>query len=390
MDTGPWRLSAPDLGLDHLALGEGGSVPSGLDEDTTRRLRLFDAVRSAVAECAQRHPDARAPRPLSITTDSSALFSGRHKLGLGSSAAVAVALTGALARASGLTLDRDALCDLASAAHRAAQHGAGSGADVAASVYGGLLAFNHEAPPTALAWPHDLAMMVVVTGEGSRTTELVGRVVQYAERDASGYRTDLDRLGALANQAEASLDDADRFLALAADYFAGLVQLDAHAHAGIVTERHLRLHAVAERAGGVFKTSGAGGGDVGLAFSRSGAPALHLAAALAAAGADVVPLGFGGRRPRGRIMRQSRIPKFYQLSVRDRLRTLNERGVLSDQDYDALSTGTYILDVEKADRLTENVIGVFSMPLGLGLNFTSTGWTTSCPWSSRSHRSSPR
>ena len=68
-------------------------------------------------------------------------------------------------------------------------------------------------------------------------------------------------------------------------------------------------------------------------------------------------------------MRQSRIPKFYQLSVKDRLRTLNERGVLSDADYDALATGTYMLDVEKADRLTENVIGVFSMPLGLGLNF---------------------
>ena len=68
-------------------------------------------------------------------------------------------------------------------------------------------------------------------------------------------------------------------------------------------------------------------------------------------------------------MRQSRIPKFYQLSVKDRLRVLAERGVLSDADYDALSTGTYMLDVEKADRLTENVIGVFSMPLGLGLNF---------------------
>ncbi|MEO7006717.1 MAG: hydroxymethylglutaryl-CoA reductase, degradative [Terrimesophilobacter sp.] len=68
-------------------------------------------------------------------------------------------------------------------------------------------------------------------------------------------------------------------------------------------------------------------------------------------------------------MRQSRIPKFYQLSVKDRLRSLAERGVLSDADYDALTTGTYLLDVEKADRLTENVIGVFSMPLGLGLNF---------------------
>jgi hydroxymethylglutaryl-CoA reductase len=66
----------------------------------------------------------------------------------------------------------------------------------------------------------------------------------------------------------------------------------------------------------------------------------------------------------------SRIPRFYQLGVEERLRVLFERGVLSDADYRALATGTYMLDPGTADRLTENVIGVFSMPLGLGLNFT--------------------
>jgi hydroxymethylglutaryl-CoA reductase len=68
-------------------------------------------------------------------------------------------------------------------------------------------------------------------------------------------------------------------------------------------------------------------------------------------------------------MTSSRIPRFYQLGVEERLRVLYERGVLSDTDYRALATGTYILDPGTADRLTENVIGVFSMPLGLGLNF---------------------
>ncbi|MBC7402182.1 MAG: hydroxymethylglutaryl-CoA reductase, partial [Microbacteriaceae bacterium] len=68
-------------------------------------------------------------------------------------------------------------------------------------------------------------------------------------------------------------------------------------------------------------------------------------------------------------MNSSRIPRFYQLGVEERLRVLYERGVLSDADYRALATGTYILDPGTADRLTENVIGVFSMPLGLGLNF---------------------
>ncbi|WP_349903335.1 hydroxymethylglutaryl-CoA reductase, degradative [Parafrigoribacterium humi] len=72
-------------------------------------------------------------------------------------------------------------------------------------------------------------------------------------------------------------------------------------------------------------------------------------------------------------MNSSRIPRFYQFGVEERLRVLYERGVLSDTDYRALATGTYILDPSTADRLTENVIGVFSMPLGLGLNFQING-----------------
>lgn len=72
-------------------------------------------------------------------------------------------------------------------------------------------------------------------------------------------------------------------------------------------------------------------------------------------------------------MTSSRIPRFYQLSVEERLKELRDRGILSGDDYESLSTGSYILTAIKADRLTENVVGVFSMPMGLGLNFTING-----------------
>ncbi|TFC82947.1 hydroxymethylglutaryl-CoA reductase, degradative [Cryobacterium sp. TmT2-59] len=68
-------------------------------------------------------------------------------------------------------------------------------------------------------------------------------------------------------------------------------------------------------------------------------------------------------------MSDSRIPKFYRLSVPERLQVLHDRGVLSDADHAALRDGDSSLDVETADRLIENVIGVFSLPMGLGLNF---------------------
>lgn len=72
-------------------------------------------------------------------------------------------------------------------------------------------------------------------------------------------------------------------------------------------------------------------------------------------------------------MTSSRIPRFYQLSVQERLAELRDRGALGEEDFEALSTGSYVLTAAKADRLTENVVGVFSMPMGLGLNFVING-----------------
>ncbi|TFC35506.1 hydroxymethylglutaryl-CoA reductase, degradative [Cryobacterium sp. TMT2-14] len=72
-------------------------------------------------------------------------------------------------------------------------------------------------------------------------------------------------------------------------------------------------------------------------------------------------------------MSRSRIPRFYQLSVSERIALLRQRGVLSTDAAAHLADGTSALDVEAADRLIENVIGVFSMPMGLGLNFRING-----------------
>ncbi|HSP52757.1 MAG TPA: hypothetical protein VLO00_07670 [Cryobacterium sp.] len=296
--TGFWQVSAPNLGIRNLALGTDGTLPAGLTDQQRAHLRVFDEVRAAVTAAAAaaahvpRQTRPQAESPLAISIDSSALSRGGHKLGLGSSAATAVALTDALARARGLTLDPGELFRLADAAHRSAQNGAGSGGDVAASVFGGLIRYIPGAAAVPLRWPEELRISAVVTGEGSLTTRLVGRVADYAAENPAGHRADLDRLTHLAEQAETALASPADFLRLASDYFAALAQLDDHAQAGIISERHRELHALARREGGVFKTSGAGGGDVGLAFSYAGEPTERLAGALARAGAAIVPLGY--------------------------------------------------------------------------------------------------
>jgi len=63
-----------------------------------------------------------------------------------------------------------------------------------------------------------------------------------------------------------------------------------------------------------------------------------------------------------------RIPEFYKLSVEERVRAVHERGLINATDFRALATGRHTLDLESADKMIENVVGVMGMPLALGMN----------------------
>lgn len=68
-------------------------------------------------------------------------------------------------------------------------------------------------------------------------------------------------------------------------------------------------------------------------------------------------------------MERSRIPEFYKRSVTERLQLLLERGLITAEDFETLAAGGQVLSCASADKMVENVIGVFGLPLGLGLNF---------------------
>lgn len=67
----------------------------------------------------------------------------------------------------------------------------------------------------------------------------------------------------------------------------------------------------------------------------------------------------------------SRIPGFYRLSIAERRHLLRLRIDLTEQDLAALESGG--MDPAGADRVVENVVGIYSLPLGLGLNFRVNG-----------------
>ena len=70
-------------------------------------------------------------------------------------------------------------------------------------------------------------------------------------------------------------------------------------------------------------------------------------------------------------MTTSRIPGFYNLPLGKRLTELTKAAGLSPDDLTAFQND--LLSPEQADHMIENAVGVFSLPLGIGLNFMVNG-----------------
>ena len=65
----------------------------------------------------------------------------------------------------------------------------------------------------------------------------------------------------------------------------------------------------------------------------------------------------------------SRISGFYKKSIEERLKFLRNENILSEQDFKMFISGNHLLKSADADKMIENVIGVFGLPLGLAFNF---------------------
>jgi phosphomevalonate kinase len=197
-----------------------------------------------------------------------------RKLGLGSSAAIlAASLAAALHdRHADEAALRAAIFPIALAAHQKAQ-GGGSGVDVAASVFGGVLRAQIPAPGALDVAPHALPEGTVVAVYASpvsaSTRALLALVRALREADPARHRTCLDAAGAGARAAIEARTIPALVAAIAAQTDA-LGALGDAAGAAIVTPDVAALRPIAEAEGGTFAPSGAGGGDI--AFFVGNAP----------------------------------------------------------------------------------------------------------------------
>lgn len=192
-----------------------------------------------------------------------------RKLGVGSSAAILVASIAAIAgdrllRAAPGSLAA-AVFPAAYAAHRRAQPG-GSGIDVAASAFGGVISATIRGGELSVA-PHRLPAGTVIevfaSPVSASTGDLIRKVRAFAAADPARYRRLLDAAARGSGAAIAATTAAELVAAIGTQLDA-LAELGNASGAGIVTPEAASIRPEAAAEGAIFGPSGAGGGDIAV------------------------------------------------------------------------------------------------------------------------------
>jgi phosphomevalonate kinase len=274
-----WRLIAPGLAprpveFDIGAVGAVRWMDEGLGKPFALVERLLHELDSAgVVELGRLTPAA-------VTLDTREFFrsrdDSRHKLGLGSSAALTVALASALVAwaGDGRVPDADArwsqtLVDL----HRKMQGGLGSGIDVAASLLGGVLRFQLDEASSVVATrpmvlPSDLQILPIWTGRSASTSGFLERLETRRAAHPQGVDGAISRLGEVSKAGIDALKAGavSGFLDAVDGFWDALDALGREIEMPILSQEHQQLRGLAAEYGVHYKPSGAGGGDLGIAF----------------------------------------------------------------------------------------------------------------------------
>ncbi|MDN4607608.1 phosphomevalonate kinase [Sporosarcina highlanderae] len=244
------------------------------------------------------------PVPFNLSITSELDDPSGKKYGLGSSAAVVVAVVTAILNSHkevGIQPTKELIFKLAAIAHFKTQ-GNGSCADIAASTYGGWLLYSpfyggwlnervqanvnayalvHEPWPgliiSSIVPPKDIRLYIGWTGSEMRTAGMIQRVQDFKDKNPVGYKDFIDSSRAAVSSLVKSFTEGNTNLALQSLSMnrEALLQLSDQSDANIETPKLKQLIEIADKYG-AGKTSGAGGGDCGIAFIQKGQDAESL------------------------------------------------------------------------------------------------------------------
>jgi phosphomevalonate kinase len=302
-DDGVCDVYAPDLDVNaaRMTVDGDGVLQWQCDEATAAKLTLvqhvWDGLRSEGLA-------PRSPAGFSMHLDTSGFFHGegasRVKLGLGSSAALTVALASSLAAYAG---HNEAMADSTQwirrlfHMHGGWQSGRGSGVDVAAGVAGGLISYQlagaDRVPSFAReTWPvPGVHWLFVWSGKAVSTSNSLRHLSQWRTTNETLYASQMHQLGAISASAIDALRQkkAQSFIGLTNDYAAALQNFGDACGLEIYSPAQKRLAEMAVRANVSFKPCGAGG-DFGVVFADDPERLATFERAIVAADMQIIPL----------------------------------------------------------------------------------------------------
>lgn len=284
------QLTLPQLGLDHVTWDiESGIVNFPLED---KRLRFIQHAFRVVYQYLDEKKIELVPFHLAVTSELDDP-SGR-KYGLGSSAAIVVAVVTAVLKlheSERAQPNPDMIFKLAAIAHFKTQ-GNGSCADIAASTFGGWLHYtafpanwllaeinkeNSISDLVETAWPMlhiasispptKLHFCVGWTGESASTAPMVTYIQEFCKENPSAYQTFLEESSSAVKDIVTGFqqNDAEKVMMGIKDNRRVLLKISELARVVIETSELEKLVEIAEQYGS-GKSSGAGGGDCGIAF----------------------------------------------------------------------------------------------------------------------------
>jgi phosphomevalonate kinase len=238
-----------------------------------------NAIRKFAFDSVGFRPQARS----SFFADSSALFVGKRKLGLGSSSAMTVSAVASALVEAGMDIScketRVLIWDIAKKFHDTAQKERGSGLDVAVSCFGGTIKMCggqiETLSPVSLT--RDLDMLHIWTGKESKTRDAIRAFREFQIKKKTVACKIVKALGDVSRGfVEACENDAKQSLAMLKEYARLLDTLGKEMGFEVVTKTMKEVQQKIQGFDAVLKPSGAGGGDIATIFFKKGLPHEYL------------------------------------------------------------------------------------------------------------------